>query len=99
MHFLVERVHRLDRWQRRGFAVRVDWPDGSHQLFGWRRGWHQASRLVQRDRWYWRRSPVRPLAWSIIVVTRAELRLHAHRGWCSADSCPSGARVVRRERR
>jgi hypothetical protein len=96
VHLLVARRQRLDRLQRRGFAVRVDWPDGSHRLFGWRRGWHQAWRLVQRDKWYWRGGPARPFTWSIVVVTRADLRVHASRGWCGSTRCPSGAVVARR---
>ncbi len=27
-----------------GFSVRADWPDGTHDIFGWRRNWYTAWR-------------------------------------------------------
>jgi hypothetical protein len=95
MHIMMAGQRRLQRSQRRGFAVRTEWPDGTHRLFGWQRGWHQAWRAVQRDKWYWR-GGLRPDAWSIVVVTRSDVHAHARRLWCTSTRCPTGAVVARR---
>lgn len=77
----------------RGFAVRTDWPDGVHNIFGWRRGWSGAWRLARRDRVYWALGPLRPVTWSIVVLTRRQLADHGRVRECRDPACQRGALV------
>ncbi len=76
-----------------GFAVRTDWPDGTHLIFGWRPSWRAASRLVARDRNYWLPGPLCPVGWSIVAVSRFEESAHHRRGHCEDRYCPTGAQL------
>ncbi len=80
----------LVRWpDRLGFSVRVDWPDGSHDMFGWRRNWYQAWRLARRARSYWQPGPIRPHTWAILTLTRRQVL--THRRACRDPGCPRGS--------
>ena len=76
---------------QRGFVVRTDWPDAAHNMFGWRPDWHSTWRLARRDRAYWLFGPLRPVSWSIVVLTRRELREHCRVRECRDPTCPRGA--------
>jgi hypothetical protein len=76
-----------------GFVVRTDWPDGVHNMFGWRRGWSGAWRLARRDRAYWAFGPLRPVSWSIVVLTRRQLAEHGRVRECRDPDCQRGAMV------
>ena len=79
----------MDAWDT-GFAVRRDWPDGSHELVGFTESESRAERFIRRDREYWRRGPLRPLSWQIVVVSRRDFELHERRFGCRAPDCPTG---------
>jgi hypothetical protein len=86
---------RLEPWQP-GFAVRRDWPDGTHDLVGFRTTALQAHRFAERDRRYWRWGPLRPRAWAVVVVSRRDFDLHAGRRDCRAPDCPAAPTPRRR---
>ncbi len=79
---------RLDRV---GFSVRADWPDGSHDLFGWRRNWYAAWRMARRARTYWQAGPVTPHVWAVVVMTRRQV--HGHPRACRELACQRGSVV------
>ncbi len=74
-----------------GFSVRADWPDGSHDLFGWRRNWYAAWRLARRARAYWRAGPVGPCTWAVLAMTRRQVRIHSRA--CRGATCQRGSVV------
>ncbi len=73
-----------------GYAVRTDWPDGTHLIFGWRRAWRSACRLLFRDHRYWRSGPIRPHTWSVVGATRTVVAAHPRSARCSSPQCPRG---------
>lgn len=83
----------LDSW-RAGFAVRRDWPDGAHEFVGFRTAEPDADRFVDADRNYWRRGPLRPGAWSVVVISRRDFELHAVRLDCHSPDCPMALATV-----
>jgi hypothetical protein len=80
-----------------GYAVRRDWADGTHELVGFRWTGASASRFVDRDRRYWRRGPLRPCSWAVVMVSRRDFDLHATRHECRAPDCPTAAASQYRE--
>jgi hypothetical protein len=78
-----------------GYAVRRDWPDGTHEIIGFRWTAAAAARLLAGDRHYWRRGPLRPSAWAMVVVSRRDFDLHARRPGCRSPDCPAAATVAR----
>jgi hypothetical protein len=78
----------METW-RAGYAVRRDWPDGVHEFVGFRATRLEADRFVDGDRGYWRRGPVRPLAWTVVVISRRDFDLHAGRHECRSPDCPT----------
>jgi hypothetical protein len=83
-------VRRSDPWES-GCAVRRDWPDGTHDLVGFRASALEADKFLKRDRRYWRRGPYRPHAWTIVAVSRRDFDLHVRRHYCRAPDCPTAA--------
>src|SRR6266568_4067097 len=79
---------------RAGCAVRRDWPDGTHDIVGWRATALKAERFARRDREFWRRGPLRPRTWSVVVISRRDVLLHAKRRDCRAPDCPVAATVA-----
>jgi hypothetical protein len=77
-----------------GYAVRTDWPDGSHLIFGWRPTWRAAGRLILRDRRYWRPGPLRPDTWAVVITTRTATRAHPRDDRCRSPDCPLGIRLI-----
>lgn len=78
------------------WAVRRDWPDGSHELVRARVTEAEARQQLAGERVYWRRGPVRP-ALSVVPVSAREFRLHGlHRRLCYAPDCASAAAQVSR---
>ncbi|BCJ70453.1 hypothetical protein [Polymorphospora rubra] len=75
---------------RNGFAVRRDWPDGTHTYFGLSRTVEQAQRRLTRDRDYWQLGPLRPAAWSVVEITRYEMNAHYNQTDCRSPDCPIG---------
>jgi hypothetical protein len=71
-----------------GYAVRRDWPDGTHEFVAFRASGRAAARFIGGDREFWRRGPVRPLFWSTVVVSRRDFDLHVRRRECRAPDCP-----------
>ncbi len=76
---------------RLGFTVRTDWPDGTHDIFGWRRNWYAAWRLARRARTYWQTGPISPHTWAILAMTRRQVRAHPRA--CRSPACPRGSIV------
>src|SRR4051812_14099620 len=81
------RVRRMEPWEA-GYAVRRDWPDGSHDLVGFRSVSAKLGGFIRRDRAYWRRGPLRPDRWTVVVVSRRDFDLHAARPGCRSPDCP-----------
>jgi hypothetical protein len=80
-----------------GYAVRRDWTDGTHELVGFHWTDTSAARFVDRDRHYWRRGPMRPHSWAVVVISRRDFDLHAKRHDCRAPDCPAPTVRQRRE--
>jgi len=85
---VIAMLQRKPAWPA-GFAVRRDWPDGSHDLVAFRGSAGQARRFARRDRAYWRRSPLRPLTHTVVVTSRRDVVLHAARHPCASPDCPT----------
>ncbi|MEV0611170.1 hypothetical protein AB0I61_32975 [Polymorphospora rubra] len=75
---------------RNGFAVRRDWPDGTHTYFGLSHSLEQARGRLARDRDFWQLGPLRPAAWSIVEITRHEMNAHYNQTECRSPECPIG---------
>lgn len=80
---------RRQPW-RAGLEVRRDWPDGTHDIVGWHTTTIKAERFARGDREYWRRGPLRPRTWSVVVISRRDARLHGKRHDCRSPDCPAG---------
>ncbi|GAA1802985.1 hypothetical protein GCM10009682_26040 [Luedemannella flava] len=86
---------RVPRWMRgaelwrAGVAVRRDWPDGTHDLFGWQAGAADLAASIRADRARWRRGPLRPTH-SVVSLSGRDFVLHADRDGCRAPDCPVG---------
>ena len=92
------------RWRRRGaltlpdwerqFAVRRDWPDGSHDIFGLTVDRRRAATAALSLPTYWRRSTFRPVQ-SVVEISEREFELHRLRDRgrvrCMAPDCPTSA--------
>ena len=73
------------------WAVRRDWPDGSHELVRARMSEEAARGQLVGERAFWRPGPVRP-SLSVVQLSAHEFRLHGrHRRFCSAPDCASAA--------
>lgn len=85
---------RVPRWLRSaqpweaGVAVRRDWPDSSHDLFGWRRPGADLGPAMRADLIHWLRGPARPV-YSSVRVSMRDFLLHGRRDTCRAPDCPT----------
>jgi hypothetical protein len=79
---------------RSGFAVRVDWSRRGHELRLWRVSRAQAERALVSDRNFWQHSPVRPVAWCVVEVSRRDVDLHRGRPGCQSPDCPTAVDTV-----
>ncbi|MDG4803694.1 hypothetical protein [Micromonospora sp. WMMD980] len=70
-----------------GVAVRLQWPDGRHDLFGHTHDVEAAIRALEGQRRYWRRGPVRPTALYLVAVSEQAVKDHPTSG-CRSASCP-----------
>ncbi|MEU3455261.1 hypothetical protein ABZ671_16945 [Micromonospora sp. NPDC006766] len=70
-----------------GYAVRREWSNGSHDLFGFTSDKGEAERSLTRDQSYWRRGPVRPVAVYVVAANASAVEQHAVDG-CRSASCP-----------
>ncbi|MEU7753662.1 hypothetical protein [Micromonospora sp. NPDC049171] len=70
-----------------GYAIRREWPDGAHDLFGFTPDTHTAIRRLHRDRSFWRGGPVRPTAVYLVPTNAAEVDGHPVDG-CRRSECP-----------
>ena len=85
----------LRAWEA-GYAVRRDWPDGSHEFIDFSVTAAQAGVRAERDREYWLRGPVRPRSWSVVVISQRDFTLHLGRRQCRAPDCAGAGIAVRR---
>jgi hypothetical protein len=72
---------------RAGWAVRRDWPDGSHDFVALSATVELAERRLTRDAAYWHRSPYRP-QYSLAEISGRDFSLHGRRRRCRAPDCP-----------
>ncbi|MER7457301.1 hypothetical protein [Micromonospora sp. NPDC126480] len=70
-----------------GYAIRREWPNDVHDLFGFTPDAATAQRRLDRDRSFWRSGPVRPTAVYLVPVNAAVVRRHPVEG-CRNSSCP-----------
>lgn len=77
------------------WAVRRDWPNGSHEFVRARMTEEAACRQLARDRSYWRRGPVRPPSLSVVQIRAHEFRSHGQlRQGCYEPNCASAAAIT-----
>jgi hypothetical protein len=69
-----------------GYAVRRQWPDGAHDLFGFTPQADLAQRRLDRDRGYWRSGPIRPTAVYLVAANAADVSRHPVDG-CRHSGC------------
>jgi len=70
------------------WAVRRDWPDGTHEFVRPRDTETRAYRQLDRDRVSWRPGPMRPEL-SVVCISEHDFALHGrHRRDCKAPDCP-----------
>lgn len=74
-----------EQWQW-GYAVRADWPDGTHMLTAWEPDVDRALRKLRRQRAYWRGAPLVSPAWNIVAANRDLVRHHEDQ--CRSPKCP-----------
>jgi hypothetical protein len=85
---------RVPRWLQPaqlwedGVAVRRDWPNGTHDLFGWRRPGADLGPAMRADLVHWLRGPARPV-YSAVRVSMRDFLLHGRRDVCRAPDCPT----------
>ncbi|MDG4807639.1 hypothetical protein O7634_12840 [Micromonospora sp. WMMD1120] len=70
-----------------GYAIRREWPDGTHDLFGFTADTDTATRQLNRDRSFWRSGPVRPTAVYLVPANAADVGAHPVDG-CRRSGCP-----------
>ncbi|WP_084757054.1 hypothetical protein [Micromonospora cremea] len=70
-----------------GYAVRRQWPDDAHDLFGFTPQADLARRRLDRDRGYWRSGPIRPTAVYLVAANAADVSRHPVNG-CRHSCCP-----------
>ncbi|MFI7025160.1 hypothetical protein ACIBMZ_20830 [Micromonospora sp. NPDC049900] len=70
-----------------GFAIRREWRNGSHDLFGFTPDKEVAERSLVRDKRYWLYGPVRPEAVFLLPVNAADVDRHPVDG-CFGSLCP-----------
>ena len=75
-----------EKWEW-GYAVRVDWPDGTHGFAGWRADVDAALRQLNNRRDYWVKAPMTSPAWTIVAANRDLVRHHQDQ--CRSANCPS----------
>ncbi|MEU9505383.1 hypothetical protein AB0D32_03750 [Micromonospora sp. NPDC048170] len=73
-----------------GYVVRREWPDGSHDLFGFDADRERVRWQACRDAGYWLPGSVRPTSWVVVPVNLADVRRHVL-GGCWQGSCPNVA--------
>lgn len=63
------------RW-RVGWTVRLDWPDGSHDLIGFHPGLASAQRKQRALHRFWRAGPLTPTSYRVVPVDETTWRTH-----------------------
>lgn len=71
-----------------GYAIRREWPDGAHDLFGFTVDADAAQHQLDRDECYWRSGPVRPAAAYVVPANAGDVNRHPVDG-CRSSSCPN----------
>lgn len=70
-----------------GYAVRREWADGRHDLFGFTPDAGTARHRLDRDQDYWRRGPIRPTSVYLVPANASDVNRHPVDG-CRRRSCP-----------
>ena len=70
-----------------GFAVRREWANGLHDLFGFTPDVQAAQRRLEREGGYWRFGPVRPVAVYLVAANAGDVASHPVDG-CDRSGCP-----------
>jgi len=73
-----------------GYAIRREWPDGTHDLVGFSAREGRVRRRIRVDERFWRQGPVRPSRWLVVPLNGADVRRHDRSG-CQHVSCPNEA--------
>lgn len=73
------------------WAVRHDWPGGTHSFARPRRSAKGAQRELVKAHRFWCQGPGRPRL-SVVEVSLHDLRVHGRfRQWCKAPDCPAAS--------
>jgi len=71
------------------YAVRRNWPDGSHDYFRLSTTSAEAKGGITRDQRYWRgRGPHAPTSWKVVTTTANGFEIHRGRDRCRHPNCP-----------
>lgn len=81
--------HRFEGEIRDGFAVRRDWPDGTHEFVRYRVDRQETSVQMLTDSQYWMPGPWRPYRYTVVAMSEHDFDLHTKRIGCRAPDCPS----------
>ena len=73
---------------RAGWAVRLDWPDGTHTVHGFTRSQPRARRRLRGLARFWASGPARPRAYRLVAMDRDCWRAHASLRVCDRQGCP-----------
>lgn len=76
----------IQAWEP-AYAVRREWPDGTHDFIELSLTVLGAQAGARQDHEYWRRGPVRPRSWSVVVISARDFDLHVGRRLCRAPDC------------
>lgn len=70
------------------YAVRRNWPDGTHDYFRLSNSPGDAQKGVEGDRTYWSRHPIRPTEHRVIAITAGTFDAHRSADACKSADCP-----------
>ena len=84
---LARRVWPVLEPTRLGWCVRRDWPDGSHDLFGWHPDRGRSVAAISADESRWATQAVRP---GHRVILFNQWSWWRHRDGCRNRGCPGG---------
>ena len=71
-----------------GWAVRMDWADGTHAIVGFTRRHARAQRRQKALIRWWAPGPARPCSYRVVAIRREQWRRHINLPMCARPECP-----------